>query len=649
MVLFLGGLISLPGILNSAWIKPQLLARVNPIVSPGEVSISQFEFSWEKPLIMKGLQLRDQDGTVVIDAEEVHLSRNLWQLVHDPDDLGTMKFRNAVMDVRREADGTINLVRALGHLITPKAEKDFAIVIQNSTLKVSAPQLNEPFISNDADVLIDLPKAPKPLSFLLDASASGARKARFSLSVRGKLERWTDKSVEVLAEFDRWPIAGSGLGFGATAWATGRTRITGGPDQYHILPKIRADIRWSDEDSLPSLLTAVDRIQLQSDIRASIDPEVSLSLKDTLISIPGVNLSIDGGANAIDGSNATIDLKGNVRVDAEKLRELTSKTTEQPLDLQITPIEFSAKGPISEKERNKLAASLRTKVQSMKTAGITLGEMPVEVSWNNGKLNIAPIDTTINDGRLHVEPMVEMTSDGMPGRIRLGKNTSLSRMSLNQLTTQNYMVYPAPALASATQVDGFISAKISDGVIPISQKDIPFYLKGDMAFEDVRFGPGPWLLNLTQSVGLPPPPTFSIDQPIAFEIEGDRVIQQGLRVPIGELTTLDFSGAVKFNKELDLVVEVPVTPNLLQNVALFQSFLGKESFKIPIRGTLDKPEVDQTQFDTNMKQLGENLKNRAVETGLDMLFNGVLGGRVPRFIPNPNQPQSPPSPPQPQP
>ena len=89
------------------------------------------------------------------------------------------------------------------------------------------------------------------------------------------------------------------------------------------------------------------------------------------------------------------------------------------------------------------------------------------------------------------------------------------------------------------------------------------------------------------------------------------------------------------------MVQVPVTPTMLQNVPLFRSFLGTEQFKIPIRGTLDKPEVDKEALDLTMKQLGENLKNRAVDTSLDMLFNGILRGKVPRFIPGPNGGQQP--------
>lgn len=641
LVVAFGALIALPEILSSQWVKPQIIAVINPVLNPGQISIDSFGFSWDKPLRLQGLQLRDKDGTVVIDSQEVTLSRNLWQLIQDPDDMGTMTFDHAEMDIRREDDGTINLVRALGKLITPKAEKDFAIVIRQSTLKVNAPQLNEPFVSHDAEVLIDLPKAPAPLSFMLEASADGARKSRFGLSVKGKLERWTDKSVDVLAEFDRWPIAGNALNIGATAWATGRAKVTGGPDEYHVVPRIRADVRWSDADNLPDWITAIDRLQAQTDIRVSVEPVVNLTLKDTQISVPGVSLEVAGKAMDLAGTAKNVDLKGSVTIDSAKLKELTSKNSSEPIDLKISPIQFAAKGPVNEKEREQLVASLKTEVASLKTGGIQIGDMKLELNWRDGKLTIAPIDTNINDGRLHLEPIVQMTNDGMPGSVRLGPQTTLSRMSLDQITSQNYMVYPAPALASATRVDGFISAKISEGVIPLSDKSVPFSLKGDMAFEDVRFGPGPWLLNLTQSVGLPPPPTFAIDQPIAFEIVGDRVIQHGLRIPIGELTQLDFSGSVTFKKELDLLVEVPVTPSLLQTVPLFQSFLGQESFKIPIRGTLDKPEVDKTAFDANMKQLGENLKNKAVETGLDMLFNGVLGGRVPRFIPNPNQPPQP--------
>ena len=638
------GLLSLPGILSADWMKPRILGVVKPLIAPGSLSVDKFQFGWDQPLVMSGFQIRDQDGTVVIDSKTVKLSRTLWQLIEDPDDMGTLSLEEAVIDIKREPDGTINLIRALGSLIKPNAGRDFAIEIRKSTLKVMTPELFEPFVSNTADILIDLPQSPGPLSFSLDASAAGARKAKFALSVHGKIQRWTDKSVEIQAEFDRWPIAGNSMGIGATAWATGRVIVTEGPKQFHIQPKIRADIQWSDSSNLPSFLTAVDRLQLQSDIRASIDPTVDISLKDTHLFFPGIDATLQGKATDVSGVKAAIDLNGSVKVDSTKIKELLANSDTAPVELEMTPIQFAAHGPIGKNELKAMQANLNTKVKRFKSGGIQLGEMDLDVKWLDGVLAVAPIDTTINDGRLHIEPLIEMTADAKPARIKLGAKTTLTRMSLDQLTSQNYMVYPAPALASATRVNGFISAKISDGVIPLADKSIPLSLKGNMAFDDVQFGPGPWLLNLTQSVGLPPPPTFSLDQPIQFEIQGDRVIQHGLSIPIGQLTRLDFSGSVTFKKELDLIVEVPVTPTLLQNVPLFQSFLGQEQFKIPIRGTLDKPEVDKTAFDATMKDLGEKLKNRAVDTGLDMLFNGILRGKVPRFIPNPNDPPPVPKP-----
>ena len=641
LVLAGAGVIGLPQVLSSGWMRPKILGVIKPMIAPGALSVERFEITWDKPLVMHGFQIRDQDGTVVIDSKKVMLSRNLWQLIMDPNDMGTMSFDEAVMDVRREADGTINLVRALGKLIEPKAERDFAIVIRKSTLKVFSPELFEPFVSNDAEVLIDLPKSPAPLGFQLDASGAGARKAKFGLSIRGTIERWTDKSVDIVAEFDRWPIAGSGMGVGATAWATGRVKVTEGPKTYHIQPKVRADIQWSDSADLPAIVKAVDRFQLQSDIRAAIEPTVEISLKETHVDFPGIDVALQGKAADVGGAKAAVDFNGHVKIDSARIKELMAKNEAGPVDIEISPILFSAKGPLAKKELQAMQASFSTDVKHIKTGGIQLGALKLDARWADGQLAIAPIDTTVNDGRLHLEPKVEMTADAVPARVLLGPRTTLTRMSLDTITSQNYMVYPAPALASATTVAGFISAKISDGVIPLADKSRPLSLKGDMAFEDVRFGPGPWLLNLTQSVGLPPPPTFAIDQPIQFEILGDRVIQHGLSIPVGQLTRLDFSGEVTFKKQLDLMVQVPVTPTMLQNVPLFRSFLGTEQFKIPIRGTLDKPEVDKEAFDLTMKQLGENLKNRAVDTSLDMLFNGLLRGKVPRFIPGPNDPQPP--------
>lgn len=638
--------ILLPRILQSPFGTQRILDVLAPMSAPGKITVERFRFDWNRPVVMEGFRLHDQDGSVVIASEEVQLSRTLWQIVNDPNDMGTLSFRKAVMNIRREADGKINLVRALGSLIDPKAEKDFAIVIADSQLTVHSPEMPEPFVSHDADVEIDLPKAPKPLGFSLTASGEGARKVKFSLAARGQIQRWTDKSVDIVAEFDRWPFVGSGMGLAATAWVTGRIHVTEGPKSFHVVPDIRADLQWQDSEDLPKLLTAIDRFRFRTDLRATYEPTVNVTFDDTKLGLPGLDIGLKGSASDLTGEAATVNIGGEVKVDPAKIGEILANSDMGKVKFAMTPLTFQATGPVDKKALNRLQASIETRVSEIDLDGIQVGDIALNMKWQDGKVAIAPIDTTVNDGRLFVEPTVEMTEDALPARVRLGPNTTLTRLSLSPLISEKVMVYPAPALASATKVDGFISARILDGVIPVTDRNTELSLKGDLAFEDVRFGPGPWLLNLTQSVGLPPPPTFSLDRPVEFEIVRDRVIQHGLSVPIGQLTRLDFSGSVTFDQKLDLLVEVPVTPTLLQNVALFRSFLGTEVFKIPIRGTIGRPEVDQTSFDANMKQLGENLKNRAVDTSLDMLFNGILGGRVPRFIPGSGR-NEPPPPPQP--
>ena len=134
------GLLSLPGILSADWMKPRILGVVKPLIAPGSLSVDKFQFGWDQPLVMSGFQIRDQDGTVVIDSKTVKLSRTLWQLIEDPDDMGTLSLEEAVIDIKREPDGTINLIRALGSLIKPNAGRDFAIEIRKSTLKVMTPE-----------------------------------------------------------------------------------------------------------------------------------------------------------------------------------------------------------------------------------------------------------------------------------------------------------------------------------------------------------------------------------------------------------------------------------------------------------------------------------------------------------------------------
>jgi translocation and assembly module TamB len=103
-------------------------------------------------------------------------------------------------------------------------------------------------------------------------------------------------------------------------------------------------------------------------------------------------------------------------------------------------------------------------------------------------------------------------------------------------------------------------------------------------------------------------------------------------------TPLRTSGSVGFDNTLDLVVEVSLPkelPALKNNPVLVKAVAGK-TVKVPVRGTLAKPELDPKGFEQAIaaiaRDAAKDIGKEAIESELKKLFPGMSApGATPKL------------------
>jgi hypothetical protein len=115
-------------------------------------------------------------------------------------------------------------------------------------------------------------------------------------------------------------------------------------------------------------------------------------------------------------------------------------------------------------------------------------------------------------------------------------------------------------------------------------------------------------------------------QTIPFRVADGRVEHQNFQIEIGDVIVRT-SGYVGFDQSLGLVAEIPIRDKWVQRDKFLRGLKG-QTLKIPIRGTLNKPQLDkriiawlgQQMIGSAASGLLEDALDRGLQQGLDKLF-----------------------------
>jgi translocation and assembly module TamB len=351
------------------------------------------------------------------------------------------------------------------------------------------------------------------------------------------------------------------------------------------------------------------------------------------LNAPYIQLDGAGSIAALSG-RPRLDLKGNLSPDWKRLSELMAAHVEPRARISGLARPWRLAGTIESLTPSAWPAALDGEIglsiEQFDVFGMKMGVAPMVLRSSAGRLTIDPIDTTLNGGKLRLEPVLNRGEDGVYW-LQMGPSSGLEGAVVNDEVSHRVLSYVAPILDGATRVDGAISLSLVEASMPIlgPPEEKP-YFEGDLAFNDVRFLPGPLAEELLSVFRLDQKPLLVLRDTISVQISDGKVRQEGLVIPVGKLASIGLDGSVDFDKNLDLVARFAMAPGV-DNVPVLSPILEAARFELPIKGTLEKPKIDGDALKDKFKNFGTGLLGGGIQMGIEGLDRVLRGVTVPPF------------------
>jgi hypothetical protein len=348
-----------------------------------------------------------------------------------------------------------------------------------------------------------------------------------------------------------------------------------------------------------------------------------------------------GGNAVLTSSKEKMEFlsKGNVTYDAARVAEKLKPWTGSYLVVagqRTQPLEVSWTSSGSNATwSDALQATSNIGWDSASVIGIPIGKADVPLKIENGHL-LTKAEIPVSQGTLRWNLDGDLASN--PIAIVQAPETVIDNVAISPQMCQGWLKYVAPLLAEVTSVQGNLSLKIDEAVI--MPTDLPKQtVKGQLTIHGANVGPGPLadqLLALVQQVrnlrkglgaqdggGAATTWLHMPTQTVGFNVQQGRVSHQNMQIQAGDVV-VQTSGTVGIDGSLDLVASVPIQKDWIDKTPALQSLAG-QSLQLPLRGTVQRPQVDYTAFTSIAQQIGGAALRSEAQKQMEKGMNKLLG------------------------
>jgi len=306
---------------------------------------------------------------------------------------------------------------------------------------------------------------------------------------------------------------------------------------------------------------------------------------------------------------------------------------------------FTLKGPLADKANRPSSSTSVVPPKLLVTGGcgwnsgnaygLILGPADLRARLANQIVSFSPIEISVNDGYLRCTP--EITFQQVPSLLIVAPGTVLDRISITRQMCNEWLKYVAPLLADATRIDGQLSVDLDHARVPLENShDSDIQGVATIHSGDVRPGPlAEPFIDIVRRIRIiarrqplagidsSDPRLTMTEQKVKFRLTGGRVHHQDMRVQLGDMP-IRTSGSVGLDETLDLVAEIQIPETWIREGSIFSSWKGKV-IQIPIRGTLNDPDIDESAIANIATELipdaVQGIIDRGILRGLDRLLD----------------------------
>ena len=354
-----------------------------------------------------------------------------------------------------------------------------------------------------------------------------------------------------------------------------------------------------------------------------------------------------GGMTSISSKKdqTQVVARGQVTYDAAAVASKIKPWTGNYLTIsgqRTEPVEVTWESTTSNHWADSLQAKTQLGWDSASVVGIEVGKADVPLSIENGQFR-SKTTIPVSQGALRWD--LESNMGGNPIVIRQAPELVLENVAITPQMCQGWLKYVAPLLADVTSVQGQLSLKIDRAEI-LPTDTLKQTIAGELQVNGATVGPGPLadqLLAIVQQVrslrkGVAGQSASQAgawlqmpEQRIQFAVDQGRVSHRNLQIQAGDII-ISTEGSVGIDGQIELIANVPILKDWVDGTPALASLAG-QSIKFPIKGSLQKPQVDFQAFTSIGRQVAESAVQGVLQKQLDRGLNKILGPLEKQFAP----------------
>lgn len=255
--------------------------------------------------------------------------------------------------------------------------------------------------------------------------------------------------------------------------------------------------------------------------------------------------------------------------------------------------------------------------------GFQIGPGQLKAAMADGAVRIEPMDLTVSRGRMHIAPSVRMSPD--PIELTLPAGPLMENVQIDPTMCSTLLKFIAPVMAGVTSAQGSFSIAMDSCRVPLTDPK-KSDLAGRFIIHSVQIGPGPLIREFAVLLGRESPAKLKQESVIAFKMRNGRVEHKNLELIFPDLT-IRTEGSVGLDQTISLVAEMPIPPKWLAGNPVAQKAFAGQVLRIPVKGTLSKPQLDQREMERLSRQFIKKAAGNLLENELNNQLERLLRPR----------------------
>jgi hypothetical protein len=353
---------------------------------------------------------------------------------------------------------------------------------------------------------------------------------------------------------------------------------------------------------------------------AEINPEQkTVNIKELQLESPQIKIH-KSEFNLFDEADKT-KLKGQAECeyDWSAVSALAAPYLPEGLTLQgkrKDAVSFVSEYPSGQTDKllSNLTASAKLGFEQADYMGLNFGPTDVDINIQKGLLKIAPFVTTVNEGQFNFAGQTDFRQK--PAQFKIAEPMQLMKnININDQTTQKLLRYLNPIFADAVNVSGIANFSCEQLTIPFSaaakkQTEVV----GTISMDKVRLQASDLLGQILTASGTSARGADITIRPTKFILRDGFLRYDDMQMDVGD-NPVNFKGVIGLDKSLNMTVTLPYTTR--GRTARISQETSGQRIQVPLKGTVDKPELDLGKFLEG--QLRQQLEDQ-LRKGLEELF-----------------------------